>query len=461
MTFFPGMTARPLFRANRSRARCTSIGIEWRLRDPLRPMPPRSDALSAIAQGISSYRWVILGLAFVAQFANSVAFQAIAPLAPLFQPELGLTKTEVGLFSSILFGGQLCLLLVAGTLADRLGVRIVMSTGQLLIGSCLLAMAWVTSYHQALAVMFAAGVGSSGILPAVTKSIADWFSSTFRGTVMGFKQAAVPFGGMLTAVLLPSVGLTYGWRYAIACVGAVGIAGGIATLLLYRDPARPTAKAVARPSIRAGLEAVLRNRNLWQLSLVSVLYVSVQLALTSYLALFLKEGVLSEAIPEENARIIAAGGYLAVCQFGGALGRVFWGAVSDRLFGGRRMAVLTITGIITFVCAGLTSLMGPGMPLWLVPPLVFVFGTSAVGWNGLYHVAMAETAGQKYAGTGVGLSMTLNQIGTLGGPPLFGFVVDTTGSYQVAWQFMAAIVAVGTVMSVLVGRGEVKNEAAA
>jgi MFS family permease len=397
---------------------------------------------------------VILTLGFVAQFSNSLAFQSIAPLAPLFQPELGLTKAEVGLFSSILFAGQWLLLLPAGSMTDRFGVRKMMSVGQVVIGLCLVSMAWVDSFAQALVVMFIAGVGSCGVLPAVTKAIMDWFSPRVRGTVMGFKQAAVPAGGVITAALLPAVGLAFGWRYAIAVVGLVGIVGGIATSVLYKEGARPAKAAGPGPSIRAGLGAVLRNARLWRLSLVSVLYVSVQLALTTYLALFLKETVLVPAIPDESTRVVVAGGYLAVCQFGGALGRVFWGAVSDRMFNGRRMGVLAFTGVLTVGCSLAVSAMGPGFPLWLIPPLVFVYGASAVGWNGLYHVAMAETAGQKYAATGVGMSMTLNQFGTFFGPPIFGFVVDTTGTYRMAWLLMSGFAFVGLVMAVLNARRE-------
>ncbi len=40
--------------------------------------------------------------------------------------------------------------------------------------------------------------------------------------------------------------------------------------------------------------------------------------------------------------------------------------------------------------------------------------------------------------TGVAFGMSLTQIGPVGGPPLFGFIVDTSGSYRVAWFCMAA-----------------------
>lgn len=408
-----------------------------------------------VVQAASRYRWVILGLGFLGQFTNSLAFQSVAPLAPLFQPELGLNKTEVGLFSSILFAGQWALLLVAGTLTDRFGVRITLAVGLAVIGSSLIFMSQAATFQQALVVMFAAGVGSSGVLPAVTKAIVDWFPSRVRGTVMGIKQAAVPVGGVVTAALLPSVALALGWRNAIASVGFVGIACAAATLLYYRDVPRLSAASVHNESMRDGLGAVLRNRRLWQLSLVSVLFVGVQMALTTYLALYLEEDVLVTVLPDRSARVVASGGFLAVCQLGGAMGRVFWGALSDRVFHGRRMVVLMTTGILTVACSLVTSRLSPAFPFWLLSGIVFLYGVCGVGWNGLYHVAMAETAGQQRAATGVGLSMTLNQIGTFSGPPLFGFVVDASGSYQTAWLLMACEALVGTGMAALNMKGEI------
>lgn len=206
--------------------------------------------------------------------------------------------------------------------------------------------------------------------------------------------------------------------------------------------------------MREALGAVVRNRRLWQLSLVSVLYVSVQLSLTTYLAIYFKEVVLVGVIDDESARVVAAGGFLALCQLGGTFGRVFWGVVSDRYFHGKRMSVLMITGVFTIIASAITSQLSPAFPFWLLSVIVFMFGVSGVGWNGLYHVAMAETAGQKYAATGVGMSMSMNQIGTFFGPPLFGLVVDVSGSYQTAWLLMALLATIGTAMALLNMRGE-------
>jgi len=402
------------------------------------------------------YRWAILGLAFAGQMGYSVCFQAVAPLAPLFQPELGLTNVQVGFFSAAVSAGSAVMVLAAGSLTDRLGVRRVMSFGLVMCGAFMLSMAVVASFWQAMAVMFAAGMGGALVLPGVSKAIMDWFPPSTRATAMGLKQAAVPVGGALTASTLPALALLLGWRPSVAVVGILSVGAGGATALLYRD--FPVARRGwgAGTTVWVGLKAVLRNGRLWAQGIIAVTYVTVQLALSSYLALYFSDVVLVPLILEQHARIVAAGGYLALCQAGGVFGRVCWGVVSDRVFHGRRVLVLAIVGAIAAPLGLVVSDLGRGYPAWLLAVIVFVYGATAIGWNGLYHVLTTETAGLRYAATGMGFGMTLNQVGTVGGAPLFGFVVDWTGSYRTAWTVLAGLSTVGTLTSVVLARGERK-----
>ena len=118
---------------------------------------------------------------------------------------------------------------------------------------------------------------------------------------------------------------------------------------------------------------------------------------------------------------------------------------------------MAIIGALTATLTLLMSVMGPDFPLVALPALLFLFGATAIGWNGLYHASMAETAGRKYAATGTGMSMTLNQFGVVGGPPLFGFVVDVTGSYPAGWTLLTICCAAGVAMSLVMAKGEARN----
>lgn len=46
------------------------------------------------------------------------------------------------------------------------------------------------------------------------------------------------------------------------------------------------------------------------------------------------------------------------------------------------------------------------------------------------------------------------ELGTISGPPLFGFVVDVSHSYQIGWLFLAAVGTIGTMAALQSARME-------
>lgn len=411
-----------------------------------------------VMESPARYRWVALGLAFVGNFSNGLAGQAVAPLAPLFQPELGLSKAEVGFFASAAYVGSWGVLLAGGSLTDRIGVRVVVALGQILGGIAMLSMATVGSFLQAVAVMVAVGLGKGVVAPGVTKAIVDWFPPTSRATVMGLKQTAVPAAGVVTGLTLPALALALGWRGAIAITGVLIFVGGIVTLVLYRDARPPGRRAGGTVGMRAGLGAMVRNRHIWTLGAIATLFSTTQLALLAHLPLYLKEVALVPLLPDEGSRVVAAGGYLALAQTGGVFARIMWGLVSDRLFHGRRLLVLSMVGALSAIMAPVVGYLGQGQPLWLWAIVALLCGASIVGWNGLYQALIAETAGRRLAATGVAFSMTMSEAGLVGGPPLFGFIVDLTGSYPTAWLFLGCLSALASLMAAASARQEKQLE---
>lgn len=408
----------------------------------------------AVTSTISRYRWVALSMAFLAQWSNALVAQAIPPLAPLFQPELGLTKSQVGMFASATFAGSWVVLILSGSLSDRFGVRRMLFAGQMLMAAPMMMMSVTASFVQAVIIMFLAGLGRGTVLPASTKAIMDWFPPRSRATAMGMKQTGMPVAGLVTAVVLPAVALTLGWRYAVALVGILIVVGGVTTGMVYRDVEKPVETAGRKPDLMADIRVLARNPNLWILGMVSVLFVATQLSVITYLPLYLKEVVLLSVIPDEPARIVAAGGYLAVAHAGGIFGRVFWGVVSDRVFGGRRMLVLSLVATISGAALFALAYASTGYPLWTLTILAFVLGIGAIGWNGIHQTAMVELAGRAHAATGVGMMMSLSQVGLVAGPPIFGLIVDVSHSYQTAWLCLVTLAVAASIVALLMCKRE-------
>jgi MFS transporter, ACS family, hexuronate transporter len=129
-----------------------------------------------------------------------------------------------------------------------------------------------------------------------------------------------------------------------------------------------------------------------------------------------------------------------VAQLGGTASRLAWGAISDRCFGGRRRPGVVASALIGAVAYGLLAL-GAALPTASLVPLAFLAGAGAFGWVGLYFTLVAEIGGARYAGLLTGVAVAFAWSGVLVGPPVFGVLLQWTGSY--AWPWLAlAIVAV-------------------
>ena len=157
------------------------------------------------------------------------------------------------------------------------------------------------------------------------------------------------------------------------------------------------------------------------------------IGIIAYLVLFTKETFAVSAV--------TAAQFLALAQVGGTLSRVAWGVVSDRSFGGRRRPGVVVSAAIGAVAYAALAL-GDLLPIWLMVPLALVAGAGAFGWVGLYFALVAEIGGPRYAGLLTGAATACSWSGTLIGPPLFGVVLEITGSYTLPWLIMTAIAGV-------------------
>jgi ACS family hexuronate transporter-like MFS transporter len=390
-----------------------------------------------------SYRWVILSITTVAQTTVSMLNQGIAPLAPFIQTEYALSRAQVGLLNLALGLGSYLTVAISGRLIDRLGERLMMLASGVIAG--VLAATILASHGflstEVLIVLMGAGVAIS--TPAGSKAVMGWFDVRIRGTAMGIRQVGIPMGGMVSSLLLPPLALVMGWRGALTVAGGLAIAGSAMCWTFYRDPPAATPPRSGLPPV-VSFRSILRNRDLWLISLYSIAMISAQFTFSLYLVVFATERL--------GQSVVAAGTLLALAQ-GVAVGaRIAWGIVSDRVFGGDRRPAMAIIALLAGCSSIGFSFLHFGVPLWLVALAVIVLGASAIGWNGLYVTAISEVAGQASAGTALGLSLSVSQLGVLVVPPLFGLLADHTGSYQPAWIALGVFVLIGTLPIYRVGR---------
>lgn len=375
-------------------------------------------------------RWMLLGLATLSQVSVAAIRLGVPAAMPFIREDLKLTHAQIGIVSSVLNGGAAAAGIPAGKAVDRIGERLILGYGTIASGIIIIAVNAVSSFTSFLPLLLLVGFMTTTTVPAGSKAVARWFSDKERAMAMGFRQAGIPLGGALAAVTLPAIAVAFGWRWALQMAGLFAVAIGLITLRLYEEP--PVEKIDGRIEPRGTSRGLLfRNGFLAVLIYGFALSVAQWFYLT-YITLYLTDAL--------HFSLGLAANVLALGQLSGAVGRVFWGLVSDRLFQGRRKPALILVGFIAIVTTLSISNLVVESPVWLVVSLFTLLGLAVLGWNGLALTLAAELAENRVAGLAVGITNSTGFLGVILLTPALGFFVDWSGSYSYAWGGLIVLI---------------------
>ena len=385
--------------------------------------------------------WTILTIFFGLQAGASLIVLSFGPLAPFLQEDLGITRTQVGFFTSAVYVGNVLFGALCGWLIDKYGIRRFILIGPAAICLSFFMLTRTPSYGIGIVFVMLGGFGYVFVNPAAAKALTEWFSPKMRATSIGIMKSGVHVGSALGAAVLPVLSLLFGWRNGLTFI-VVAIAGiSIVAAALYRDAPIHVSGQTGGFGWRE-LRQVVTNKNILLLGCIGMTYSAIQLSTATYLVLFLTE--------KTNLSVILAGTYLTVVALSGAAGRVLWGIISDRMFHGKRKTVLSAMGLISGILSVSLALVAVRMTGWLLYPMMAIFGFAAFGWMGVYVTFLAEGSSADQAGTGVGFGLSISGLGIILGPPLFGFIVDVTQSYVAAWTTVGIMAMAGGLMAIVI-----------
>ena len=375
-------------------------------------------------------RWPVLALVTLAHALGALSVLAVAPLSPFLLDALQLSRAQVGLLLPAVYLGGVLMSLPAGWLTDRLGVRLTLGGGLLVIGGLLLTAAATHTLASLLGALVLAGFGFSVLNPSTGKAVVEWFPPRGRGFAMGIKQTCLTLGGLVGALTLPPIAFSLGWRAALITGAVLALLAAALVLLAYRAP---TAQLAAMPATRprvAELGVFLRRPGVIVVFVSGLALSTAQSSVLAYLALYAKETFGLSAI--------AAGQVLGLAQVGGTASRLAWGAVSDRYFGGRRRPGVVVNAVLAAATYGALA-AGAALPAAAIVPLAVLAGAGAFGWVGLYFALVAEIGGARYAGLLTGVAVAFAWSGVLVGPPIFGVLLQWTGTYAYPWLALSTV----------------------
>lgn len=357
-------------------------------------------------------------------------FPVIAPQLALM---LGVDASVVGYQISLLFGAALLASSVVGTIVLRWGACRSMQW------ACWLAaagMVFALAGQLWLMPLAATFIGASNALAAAGAAhlLFRFGAPQNRNLVYSIKQAGVPLGWAMIALVAPLLTVTFGWRssmllvlvYSTACALWLGRFRG------YWDDDRDPG-AAAKTGAFTGMQVLWRYPTLRYLSIAAFFFSFVQLCLGTF--------TVNLLVQEAGFTLVAAGVMLSLVQISGMCGRMVFGWLADHV--GNAVAVLLFTNLTAALCCALVLLLPTGWPVAVLAVFYAIFGLVAYGWNGIMHAQIARFSPQGMVSVATGGMMMWVFAGILAGPSLFATAYQVTGSYVATYGGVALVALTG------------------
>jgi predicted MFS family arabinose efflux permease len=353
-------------------------------------------------------------LLLLAGFGGLSSFYLLLSVVPLYAVAGGAGDLGAGLTTGALMVSTVATELVMTRLLARLGYRLTMGLGLLLLGAPAFLLLLSSALPLIVAVCLVRGAGLAIVAVTGSALIAELVRQERRGEGLGLYGVAVGVpaivGLPLGVWLIPRVG--YAPVFVAAAVAALAAVGAVAGLPAYRPAQAP----------RDGLLAGLRTAELVRPSLV-------------FLAVTLASGVVATfvplAVPAESRRLVSLA--LLVQAVTATLAR--WAAGR---FGDRRGNAGLLPPAVLAAAVGMAGLIWTANPLALVVGMA-LFGIGfGIAQNATLTLMFERAPSSRYGTVSTMWNLAYDAgigIGAVG----FGAVAELTG-YSTAFALTSALV---------------------
>jgi MFS family permease len=373
----------------------------------------------------ASYRWVIVGLGGL---MGCVAIGAMFSLAVFLGPISAATGWSRAAVSSAMtldfivmgFAG-----FAWGAASDRVGPRVVVLAGAIILGAGLWLASRATSpllFQLGFGVLV--GVAAGAFFAPVIATVTGWFD-TQRALAVSLVSAGMGMAPLTMSPFAAWLISHYDWRTAMAAIACLAWVLLIPTALLVRPAPRADHAAAAAAMEPRGPAPRVAT------ALVSVQFIV--LGMTFFLCCAAHSGPLFHFVSYAiscGVPIMAAVSIYSVEGLAGLGGRLLFGVAADRL----GVKPVLISGLFVQSIAILAYMFASRQSQFYL--LGVVFGTAYSGVMPLYAVLAREYFDQRIMGAVFGAAIMLSSLGMALGPVVGGWIFDTYHDYR--WLYLSS-----------------------
>ncbi|MEO6328515.1 MAG: MFS transporter [Ginsengibacter sp.] len=187
---------------------------------------------------IKNYRWLIVGLLFLATCINYLDRQIIGLLKPILEKDFGWKEID---YSHIIMGFTAAYaagLLLMGKFIDRIGTKLGYALSIILWSTAGMLHAWAKNVSGFVAARIGLGLGEAGNFPAAMKTVAEWFPKNERALATGIFNAGSSVGVVIALMIAPLILRYYQWQQVFLITGALGFIWLFFWWLFYDIPSK-------------------------------------------------------------------------------------------------------------------------------------------------------------------------------------------------------------------------------
>ena len=407
------------------------------------------------AVAVTGFAWT-----FVAMEILLVGFTV-----PVFTALWGISGSLAGWITASALAGSLVGSVVFGRLADRIGRRRIFVTAILWYASftALTALAW--GPWSVSAFRFLAGIGLGALLVVDPSMLSEYLPPQNRGRFLVFLDFFWPVGLLLATglswVFLDQIGGDSGWRYLFLAASFPAFLAFLARLNLPESPywlarngrrreaaevlEQITGRPVSADELTVAEEprGSLRELVSEKLGGRSAMIVLVWIALNiSYYGLFLWLPFVLQAEKDFTVNVYLLLALSALSQFPG-YGASIW--LVERIGRKRTLTLFLALGGVSALTFALAETQAV-----FIASLFFVGFFNLGAWGAVYPYT-AELFPTRLRSTAFGMVEGFGKGAAIGGPYLFGALIDRTGDTVWSLVFVALVMVAGAVAT-LFGR---------
>jgi MFS family permease len=319
------------------------------------------------------------------------------------------------------------------TLADIWSARRLVAGSAVAAGLATIGVALSPGPAIGFGLRFLTGAALAGVYPPGMKIAAGWFREA-RGWAIGILVGALTLGSAAPH-LVRWVAPADAWRTVLAVAAAFALLGGA---LVLRVPHDGPFAAPSPPFSWSAAPQLLRDRavllaNLGYLGHMWELY-----AMWTWMAAFVTASEISRQGSGGDVQAVAA-----LVTFGvvgiGAVGCWLGGKYADR----RGRTLVTSAAMAVSGCCCLLVGFLFGKPLWVLVPLLAIWGISVVADSAQFSTAISELAPKQYVGTALTLQTSFGFLLTAVTISLLPVAAATIG-----WRWSMSVLAIGPALGV-------------